>query len=425
MSVIKFRPRGRRDEHYLSAIDMGGSKVSCLIARENKEGADFEVVGAGHHGMQLHGGAPTLEAVENGIRAAVDSAERLAANRIHSASIAINGRYLHSRRIGVDLEIAGGMITAEDVADSMREGARIAAADGFSCIHALPVTFRVDGEEIFADPTGLTGGFLTTEMLCISSRNSLLENYTNLLARCDLKVDQFIAGPLASADSVLVDDEKELGVIVLDFGANTTSYAVYENGMVIGAGGVPMGGGHITKDIAKIFGTPLGDAERIKTLYGSALSGPGDEHRFVDIPQFDVNAESVRVARTDIADVIAPRLEEIFDLIVAKLREERHAPIGLRRAVITGGGSLLVGALEECERKLRMRCRRGRPISVYGAPEALTGPGFATCSGAIRRWPQLNLHGGAHFRLDREGQSVYPNHSGLFGSAGAWLRARF
>ena len=424
-----FRPfykRRGRDASIVGVLDFGAAKVSCMIAQLGDEAGEIEILGAACHGLSLREGrAPKIEVAENSIRTAVDGAERMAGERLHEISVAVGGRYLHARRIGVDLDIAGGVITEEDVEESLCEGMTIAADDGFVALHAMPILFRVDGEEIFADPAGLTGGFLSTEMLSVGARQSLLENLSALIERCGLKVGEFVAAPLASAEATLIEDEKELGVVLIDIGANSTGYAVYDNGAPIDVGGVAVGGGHITKDIAKIFGAPLADAERVKTLNGSALIGVGDEHRFADFSQLGVAGERARASRAEITEVIAPRLEEIFELIADKLPKDNAHRSHLRRAVLTGGGSLLVGARETAERVLSMKTRLGRPTPFSGLPEAASGPGFSVSVGVVQHLLQLNAHHDPRFGLVAQTQSRYAGTRKLVGGVEAWLRARF
>lgn len=428
--VHKRRFRDRFSDHApVAALDIGASKVSCYIAHhfgDDDSAPEVDIIGVGHHGLTLRETrAPTAECFEKSIRAAVDSAEHMAGERINKLTVAVNGRYLRARRIGVDLEIAGGVITAEDVAESLREGMGLAAGEGFAPLHAFPIVFRVDGEESFADPTGFTGDFLSTELISVSARQSVLDNLTTLLERCGLRVEAFVAAPYAAGEATLLDDEKELGVVLIDIGANSAGFAVFDNGALIDIGGVAVGGGHITKDIAKIFGAPLTDAERAKTMHGGALCGPDDEHRFVEFSQLGVGGEALRASRADLIDVITPRLEEIFELIAEKLPDTGPHGFGVRRAVICGGGAQLVGAREVAERVLRMKARIGRPSSIAGAPEAVTGPGFAVCAGVVLHVAKLNSGRGSVLGLETAAQSRYAGPLRLVGGVEAWLRARF
>ena len=428
MVHTKNRKRRRGEDALTAALDLGASKVSCFIARGALDGdlpSQIEIVGVGHHGMPVQSkGAAPVDQLEIGIRSAVDAAERMAGERIHRVCVSVPGRFLRTRRIGVDLEISGGVVTEEDIDDALGEGALIATASDCAALHALPIGFKVDGEEIFLDPVGLSGVNLSTEMLGVGARHSVLDNLSTLIERCGLSITEFVAAPFAAAEATLIEDEKELGVVLIDIGAASTGFSVYDNGMLIDCGGIAVGGGHITRDIAQIFGTPLVQAERVKTVQGAALIGPGDEHRFIDFPQLGAVGERLRASRADVYEVIIPRMEEIFELVAQKLPDDGLRRSGLRRAVITGGGSLLIGAREIAERALSMKSRLGRPIAVAGAPEAAGAPGFAVCAGLIQH--AVNLSSESKSALGVFGQSLHSDKRATkLGGMEAWLRAKF
>ena len=373
----------RKDETLAAALDIGASKVACFIARINNEpglATQAEIVGVGCHGAPANARGPaTPEAIETGVRNAVEAAERMAGEQVGRVLVAVPGKHVRGRRIGVDIELAGGVVAQEDVDDSLSEGAKIATPPDCAALVAMPIGFKVDGEDGISDPIGLSGSVLSTQMFAAGARRSFLDNLADLIERCDLKVEDFAAAPHAAAEAVLLDDEKELGVVLIDIGAGATGFAVYDNGALVECGGAPIGGGHITRDIAQIFGAPLAHAERVKTLYGSALVGPGDEHRFIDFPQLGVVGETARASRADISEVILPRLEEIFELVSQQLPDDGMRRSGLRRVVLTGGGDTrLAGsgfraglrrlrgaysALRKFRAKRRKRSWRFKPIS--------------------------------------------------------------
>lgn len=430
----EYKPgRRRKDETLIAALDIGASKIACFIARlVDGDGVSSdhlsghpEIIGVGCHGLPLRSRASAhAEDIEAGVRSAVDAAERMAGGRVSRICLAAPGRYLRSRRIGVDMELAGGYVTEEDIDDSLAEGAAIATPEDCLTLHTSPIDFKVDGADIMSDPIGLSGGILSTEMLGIGVRRSVLDNLSALVERCGLKVDVFAAAPFAAAEATLLEDEKELGVALINIGASSTGYAIYDNGVLIDAGGAPIGSGHITKDIAQIFGTPLAHAERVKTLHGAALIGPGDEHRYLDFPQLGVVGETARASRADLCEVIIPRMEEIFELVAKQWPQDMVRRSGLRRAVITGGGSLLVGAREIAERSLGVKARLGRPALFGGAPEAASAPGFAVCAGLIQNYADFS---GEHkTTLGAARQSAHArDKASLFGGVENWLRAKF
>ena len=259
--------RNRKYDSNVAALDIGASKTACMIARVVSEpgfAPHAEIIGVGHHGAPVRPRKTVgIDEIATAVRSAVETAERMAGERIRRVSVAIDGRFLRTKRIGVDMDIPGGQITEEDIEDSLAEGASLVAAQDFSGLHSIPTGFKVDGEEMVFDPAGLNGTVLSTEMLGVAARQSVLDNLSSLVERCGLVSDHFVAAPFAAAEATLIEDEKDLGVVMIDIGAGSTSYAVYDNGVMLDCGGVGVGGGHITKDIAQIFGAPLADAERL------------------------------------------------------------------------------------------------------------------------------------------------------------------
>lgn len=442
----RLTPR-RRPNGLIAAADLGASKAACLIASvlESADGdIDIEVIGAGQQGIAPRDArTDRLGAAETAFRAALEAAERMAGERVRAVSISAPGRQLLSRRIGVDLDLAGGAVTAEDVLDCLREGAGLAAREGARAIHAAPIDFSVDGEKTGANPCGYVGDILSAELVGLAVRDGYDGNMRALLERCDIGIDKIVPGPVATGEAVLIDDEKELGVTIIDMGARNTDFAVYEDGALIGCGGVAMGGEHITRDLAHIFGGAIAHAERVKALHGSALAGLGDDHRFVDFPQLGENKNALRAARADVSAVIAPRLEETLTLV----REEaarvcavaggghdamgfERAQRGMRRAVLTGGGSLLTGARETAERIFGVKTRLGRPVSLTGAPDAASSAQFSACVGALlsRARPHQDIRTAARFGADtdyRRIDTLALKRRGVLASAAEWLKANF
>lgn len=416
------RPISSRDANLVAAVDVGASKTACLIARlaPDAEGRRaVEIVGAGIHGAAASDrGAAT--AGDNALRAAVDAAERMAGERVRSVLTAVNGRHLQCRRIGAEIDLLDGRVSQEDVEECLKSGAEAAAAAGYAALHAAPIRFLVDGEEILLSPVGLAGAVLAAEILGVGAQEAPLVNAEALIERCGLRVHRRYAAPAAAGEAVLIDDEKELGCLLIDIGAATTGFALYERGALVGCGGVRVGGDHITRDIAQIFGSELAHAERVKTLYGSALAGAGDEHKLVDFPQLGDETDIHRVSRAEVSAVITPRLEEIFEKAAERLPETARAA-GIRRVVLTGGGSLLVGARETAERVLKVKARLGRPTPLAGAPDVATAPQFSVCAGLVE------LAAAERADRTRRPRSARPQHSagGIAASVGGWLRDNF
>jgi cell division protein FtsA len=345
----------------------------------------------------------------------------MAGARVKSARVAVNGRHVQCRRIGADLDLEDGRVALEDVEECQRAGAEAARVEGRATLFAAPARFLLDGEDVAWAPVGLAGARLSAEIVAVSARECAIANIEGLVERCGLRAERCTPAPLAAAEAALTEDEKDLGAVILDIGAASAGFAVFERGALVDCGGVPVGGDHVTRDISQIFGTPLAQAERIKTLYGSALVGAGDEHRLVDMPQLG-GQETARVSRAEVSAVITPRLEEIFELAMQRLPGDARARLGVRRLAMTGGGSLLVGARETAERVLGLKARLARPSPAAGSPDAATTPQFAVCAGLIEL--------AARERASRRRaffQTARPRVAGrgLAASVGGWLRDNF
>jgi cell division protein FtsA len=414
------RGRTGRGADIVAAVDIGASKAICLIAQlvPSVDGAKIpEVVGVGLQGVDGERGT----ARETALRAAVDAAERMAGARIRSVRAAVPGRRLHCRRVAVELDLANGRASEEDVEECLRQGALASRGEGLVALRSAPVAFRIDGEIAAPDPAGLAGGVLEADVLGVSAQESAILNLESLIERAGLALAGCAPAPAAAGEAVLLDDERDLGVALVDIGAGSAGYAVYERGALADCGGVAIGAAHITRDLAQMFGAPLAAAERIKTLYGAALLGPGDEHRLVEVEQLGADREVLRVSRAEIAAIVAPRLEEIFELTLKQISANGRP--ALRRAVLTGGGSLLVGARETAERVLGMKARLGRPASLSGAPDAATGPQFSVCAGLIALAAREDAARNPAFEPLREASLTAARSLGA--NVARWLRENF
>ena len=425
-------------------VDIGGSKSACVIARLTPLGLDdgeIDVLGVGQHGGIV---ADRGADIETSLRASIEAAERMSGETLKSVHVVVGGKSLTCRRLGVDLTLSGGVVTRDDVGDCLAEGAA-ASPPKNRLLHAIPVRSFVDGvpapyanvSESAGGPLGaalgLVGETLTAEIINVSMRDSVAANIETLISGCGLSVERMIAGPIASSEAVLIDDERELGVMLIDVGAKTTDFAIFERGVLTACGGVSLGGENVTRDIAQIFGTPIVSAERIKTFYGSAFAGEGDENRLVDFPQMGDPGEVRRHSRAELADVVAPRLEEIFDLTMTAAERSTTSARSIRRVVLTGGGSLMLGAVETVEKVIGAKARLSRPMALVGAPEAATAPQFSAALGALQYVAHGKLDMGPrnfHERLlspfgERKSAIGGGLGSRYLGGVGAWLKSNF
>lgn len=414
-----------------AAIDIGGTKVACVIGQLialDTAAPQMEILGLGQQGAVAFG--PDAD-MEEALKGALEAAERMAKVRVDEAWVAARGRSIGSRRLGVDLDLSGRVVTSDDIADCLAAGAKAAVVEGARALHATPIRYLVDGETTTGKIDGMIGDTLSAEMLGLSVRDSYAANLDALATRAGLTVREIVAAPYAAGEAVLLDDEKELGVLLLDIGARSTDFAVYDRGVLVACGASPLGGEHITRDIAQIFGSPLRDAERIKTMYGSAFIPDTDDHWLIDFPQLGSPGDIARHSRADLSAVISSRLDEIYEMSLNAAAEKLGDRLSINRAVLTGGGSLMVGAREAAEAVLKVKARLGRPSLLAGAPEAARAPQYAVAIGMLHLARASVAVGAAKtglmrdWRAESTGSADFIPGPRMFREWGAWMRAHF
>ena len=406
----------------LAALDVGTTKVCCFIARADAEG-HLRVIGIGHQlsrGMRT-GAVVDMDATEASIRTAVDAAERMAGETVREVYVALGGARPQSQTVGVEVAIAGHEISDSDLRRVLEQGRPQEEAGDREVLHSLPVGFAIDGTNGIRDPRGMFGSRLGVNIHVVTVNSGPLRNLSLCVERGHLGVAQIASAPYASGLATLVEDEMRLGVTVIDMGGGTTTIAVFRDGEVIFTDAVALGGVHVTNDIARGFATPTVHAERMKTLFGSAIATPADARELIDVPLVgeDEPEASHQVPRSALVGIIRPRLEEILELVRGRLEMSGMDRTAGRRVVLTGGASQMQGIRELAARVLDKQVRLGRPTRVAGLAEATGGPAFATCAGLLR----LAMREGAPALDDLA--HLMPVGPARFGRLGRWLRTNF
>ncbi len=405
----------------IAALDVGSTKVCCFVARPEPGGA--RVVGIGHQvsrGMRA-GAVIDMETAETAIRAAVDTAERMAGETVHRVYVNLTGGRPHSQLVGVEMAIAGHQISDGDIRRVLNQAQARTDLGDRQVIHAVPTGYSIDGSRGIHDPRGMYGARLGVNLHIVAASTGPLQNLKVVVERCHLEVADFVVSPYAAALSTLVEDEKDLGVTLLDMGGGTTSIAVFYDGALVHADVVPVGGAHVTNDIARGLSTPMADAERMKTLYGSAIVGPADEREMVSVPQIgEAGEDSVQqIPRSMLIGIIQPRIEETLELVRDRLKASNADRLAGRRLVLVGGASLLTGVRELAARVLDKQVRIGRPLRVHGLADATGGPAFAGCAGLLAyamRKPE---------EAEQAPQPAVLEATGRMARIGAWIRENF
>ncbi|MDE0060712.1 MAG: cell division protein FtsA [Defluviicoccus sp.] len=402
----------------LTALDVGTSKIACLVAETGAQG-EVRVMGVGHHasgGVQA-GAIVNMEAAESAILTAVSAAEERVGERLQSVVINVSAGHPDSSNLSVEVEIDGHEVGDADLRRVYSHGLERNGHDDRELVHCIPIAHHIDGSRGIKDPRGMYGQRLSVDMHLVSADAAALRNMVTCVARCHLDVEDVVVSPYAAGLACLVEDEIDLGATVVDMGGGTTTVAVFYGGHVVHAQVVPIGGDHVTRDIARGLTTALVHAERIKVLYGSALPSPSDDQALIDVPlvgEEDRNQPN-HVPRSLVVGIIRPRLEEIFERVRACLDESPTATLAGHRLVLTGGASQLAGAAEVGALVLNKKVRLGRPILIAGLADAVSGPAFSTAAGLLR------------FAAQRRGESDIAirgtaERTGRLGRLGQWLK---
>jgi cell division protein FtsA len=389
----------------LAALDVGSSKIACFIARTEDDGMP-RVIGLGHQSSEgmRNGAVANIDALQNAVSSTVAMAEQMAGETIDRVVVNVSGAHLVSQSVGIELPLNGREVTDSDLQRITAQAQMMAPEDAhghpLELIHTIPVGYSLDTQKGIREPVGMIGHMLGAQMHLVSAPFGAVRTLVTAIARCHLDIDRLIAAPYASGLACLVEDEMDLGCLVIDMGAGTTSFAVFFDGYVVYADGIPVGGAHVTNDIARGLTTTVTHAERLKTLYGNALSSSMDNRDMIDVPQIgeEEPENATHVPKSMLVNIIQPRLEEIFELVKAKLEKSGFQDIAGRRVVITGGASQLPGVRELAQKILDRQVRLGRPLrvarptqnakrarnaSITGLAEATSGPAFATTAGLL------------------------------------------
>ncbi len=384
---LQYKPK----DSLVAALDIGSHKIACLIGRVIDDQGGIEIVGVGYQGSQgIKGGVIVdLAAAESTIRQTVNTAENMAAEAmkgypLREVIINIPGVNARSHFVSADIQVHGHDITDNDVRRALSKAQDQVLSPDYELIHTIPVHYKIDGHEGIRDPRGMVGQEMEVEIHMVTADLAPLENMAECIERSHLDVESVCVSSYAAGLSVLVEDEMDLGCTVIDMGAGVTSIAVFQGGHMIYCDHVPIGGWHVTNDIAKIMTCSTADAERIKTLYGSAISSGNDENELIDIPQIgEVNKhEPHHEPRSKLIGIIQPRLEEILEFVRQRLEDNGVNNVG-RRVVLTGGASQMQNITELAEHVLDKRVSLGRPKRLYSLPDAVSGPAFATTAGLL------------------------------------------
>jgi len=434
ISPPRIKPLHARRAANVCVLDVGTSKVACLIGRLTPlDGGDL-LRGRTHRGTILgigvqrargiKGGAVVdMEAAEYAIRHAVDAAERMARLQVVSVIVNLSGGRLASQQLLGNAGLTRAPVEFADVQRAHEAACCDLNETSRPLLHCLPVSYRIDQGEPLRDPRGMAGENLSASMHMVSCEPVALRNIMLVVERCHLEVEGVVASPYASGLSVLVEDEAELGTLVIDLGGGTTSIARFAGGHVQHCDAIAVGGNHVSMDIARGLTLRLDDAERLKTHYGACLPSAADERETISIvPVGEEQGAPRQLPKAELVKIIQPRVEEILELVRDRLAANGRAAQGGHRIVLTGGGSQLPGITELASRILSSQVRIGRPLGMQGLPESAKSPAFATSVGLLV-YPQVAAH--ERFEALHSRTFLATGTGGYVSRVGRWLRESF
>ena len=430
----KMKPIPARRSVVVAALDVGSSKVVCLIGRLRPHGPQqvltrrshsVEVIGFGHtlaRGTKA-GTVVNLVQAEDAIRRAVDAAERMASVEIESVVLSISSGRPTSELFAAEIELMGSAVSENDIARVLAAGSRHSLRDGRAVLHSLPVGYSIDGVNSIRDPRGMLGSRFGVDMHVATTDIAAARNLMLAVERCHLDVEAMAASPYVAALAVLADDEGDLGAAVVDMGAGTTTIAAFQAGRLVHIDGFALGGHHVTMDLARGLNARIADAERIKTLYGTVLSGAPDERDMITVPPLEEHEreQAQLVSRATLVSIIKPRVEEILEMVRDRLAACPIASDRRGHVVLTGGASQLNGLPELAARLIGRPVRLGRPLGIASAPDAAKGPAFAVAAGLLVYPQAAHLE---HFEA-RHKRQLMTGTGGYFARVGRWLRESF
>lgn len=440
MTVLRFgltpkmKPVSPRRSAAVAALDIGTSKIVCMIARLEPQ-APQEVLRRRSHGVRVMGlshiaasgmkagSVIDLAEAEEMVRQAIDIAESRAGVQLESVVVSLSGGRLGSERFVAGIELANGVVTDVEIARVLAAASRHSVRDGRAVLHSLPIGYALDHATGIRVPRGMLGRRFGVDMHMVTAEVATVRNLMLTIERSHLSVEAMVAAPYVAALAVLADDEADLGAATIDLGAGTTTLAVFSGGRFVHADGFALGGAHVTMDLARGLNSRIADAERIKAIYGSVLTGGSDERDMITIPPVgdDEREPPQFVSRAAIVRIIKPRVEEILEMVRDRLKSSPFAAEPRGRVVLTGGASQLAGIADLASHILRRPVRIGRPLGIAGLPDAAKGPAFAAAAGLLVYPQAAHLE---HFEPRRTRQ-LMTGTGGYMARVGQWLRESF
>ena len=407
-----------KDKNLIVGLDIGTSKIVAIVAEVTDEGA-LNIIGMGtqpSRGLKK-GVVVNIEATMESIQRVIEEAELMADCRITEVYTGIAGSHIRSLNSSGMVAIKEKEVTQADVDRVVETAKAVAIPNDQQVLHILPQEFIIDGQEDVRDPLGMSGVRLEVKVHIVTGAVSAVENLTKCVRRCGLEVRDVILQPLASAKAVLNDDEKDLGVCLMDIGGGTTDIAVFAGGAIRHTAVIPIAGDQVTNDIAMTLRTPTKEADELKVRFGCALRQLADPNDIIEVPGVGDRGPR-KLSRAMLAEVIEPRIEELYSLVVTELQRSGFEELLSSGIVLTGGSALLQGITELGEEVFHLPVRVGIPLYMGGLADVVRSPRYATAVGLL-------LEGREQFLRGLAARAQIAGIGGMAERMKQWFKANF
>ena len=375
----------KTEEKYIVALDIGTSKV-CVLVGEVTDRGQLEIIGKGTAPMKgtRRGNIINLDQAIDAVKKAIDEAEVMAGLQIEAAYVGIAGDHIRSVNSKGVVSIVGKHreITREDIDRVIEASKSINIPAELELLHVIPREFVVDGQDGIHDPLGMTAARLEANVHIVTGARTHDQNALTAVNKAGIAVQELVLEQLAAAEAVLTQDEREMGVLLMDLGGGTTDYAVFLEGNVVHTNVLPVGAGHFTSDISVVLRTPMEDAERIKKRYGCVLSSLVTEDDPIEVPTVGGRAPKI-LSKQELTSILEPRAAEIAKLVyrdIEKVGLEKEIRSGV---VVVGGGAEMDGMIEMVEQVFNQQARKGLPRGLGGLSDTVNGPEWAAAAGLL------------------------------------------
>ena len=368
----------------IAALDIGSSKVCCLIGKLDSQ-KNISIIGAGFQESKglVSGIITDMSALENSIRNCVASAEKMAAVRIKKINIGFSSINIDIENLNIEIDLKGSIVSQGDLDRAYNFLSEKHITGSRTILHVIPVQYSIDGNKGVKSPLGMFGDKLGVEISIISTDQNILKNFKNVVKQCDLEIDNIVYTPYAIGLSLLSDEEKELGVALLDIGSTLTSLSIFYNGAILHTKIIPLGGNMITNDISRIFSLSISDSERIKIINGQLIEELENSLSVIEVDSLGGEYDSIEITRKDLIAVIKPRVNEIINSIKDQIIKSGYNHLIANRVVITGGAAQMEGLIDITSKTLEKKARLGKANIIKGVPDNMRSSSFSAINSLL------------------------------------------